>query len=105
MFKEGRNYSELFREACEIEAAHGDGNSNCVDAQKSIPTALKKYVFSKYGGARDRVIMKKTQMVHPYDEEEDESKMEAVEEVAETSEVAEPAEVGECPQRGYPGKH
>ncbi len=51
--------------------------------------AAKKYVFSKYGGAGDRVITKKTQMVHPHDEEEDESETEVVVEVIEISEVVE----------------
>ncbi len=83
---------------CEIEAAHGDGNSSHVDAQKSVLMALKRYVFSKYGGTGDRVITKKTQMVCPYDEEEDESKTEVVEEVTETSEVVEPTEVESAPK-------
>ncbi len=59
---------------CEIEAAHGDRAGSCGNTQKPTLAAMKKYVFSKYGGTGDRVITKKTQMVHPHDEEEDESK-------------------------------
>ncbi len=62
MFKEGRNYVELFWEVCEIEAAHGDSARSHGNAQKPTPTTMKKYVFSKYRGMGDRVITKKTQM-------------------------------------------
>ena len=73
----------------EIEAAHRDGARSCGNAQKPALTAVKKYIFSKYGGIGDRVIMKKTQMVHPQDEEEDKSEMEVVAEVTEASEMGE----------------
>ena len=60
---------------CEIEAAHRDGARSCGDTQKPTLTTTKKYVFSNYGGMGDWVITKKTQMVHPQDEEEDKSEM------------------------------
>ncbi len=91
MFKEGGNYAELFWEVCEIEAAHGDGAGSHGNTQKPTPTAAKKYVFSKYRGTGDKVITKKTQMVHPQDEEEDESETEAAAEVTEVPKVGEPA--------------
>ena len=89
LFKEDRNYAELFQEAHEIEAAYGDGAGSHGDAQKPTLTAAKKYVFSKYGGTGDRVITKKTQMVCPQDKEEDKSETEVAAEVTETSKVGE----------------
>ncbi len=83
---------------CKIEAAHGDGAGGHGNTQKPAPTAVKKYVFSKYGGTGDRVITKKTQMVHPHDEEEDESETEVVAEVTETSEVVEPPKEESAPK-------
>ncbi len=59
---------------------------------------MKKYVFSKYGGTGDRVITKKTQMVHPQDKEEDESETEVVAEASEMSKVGEPPEEENAPE-------
>ncbi len=89
MFKEGRNYAELFWEVCEIEAAHSDRAGSHGNAQKPTPTAAKKYIFSKYRGMGDRVITKKTQMVCPWNEEEDESETETVAKVTKVPEVGE----------------
>ncbi len=88
----------MFREARKIKAAHGNRGSGHTDTQKPTSVTSKKYVFLKYGGARDRVITKKTQMVHPCNEEEDESKEEAVVEIVETPETAEPTEVKSTPE-------
>ncbi len=83
---------------CEIEAAHGDGAGSHGNTQKPTLTATKKYVFSKYGGTGDRVITKKTQMVHPQDEEEDESETEVAVEVTKASEVGEPPKEENAPE-------
>ncbi len=82
----------------EIEAAHGDGARSCGNAQKPASTAVKKYIFSKYGGKGDRVIMKKTQMVCPRDEEEDESEIEVAAEVTEMSKMGELPEEENAPK-------
>ncbi len=95
LFKEGRNYT-LFWEAHEIEAAHRDRAGSHGNTQKPAPSAVKKYVFLKYGGTGDRVITKKTQMVHPQDEEEDET--EVAVEVTEMSEMGEPPEEENAPE-------
>ena len=89
---------ELFQEVCEIEAAHGDGAGSCGNAQKPTPTAAKKYIFSKYRCMGDRVITKNTQMVHPWDKEEDELEMEAVAEVTEVPKVGELAKEENAPK-------
>ncbi len=83
---------ELFWEACEIEAAHKDRAGSCGNAQKPTLTAAKKYIFSKYGEMGDRVITKKTQMVHPWDKDEDELGMEAVAEATKVPKVGEQPE-------------
>ncbi len=98
MFKEGGNYAELFQEAHEIEAAHRDRAGSQGKAQKPTLTAAKKYIFSKYGGIGDRVITKKTQMVCPQDEEEDESEIEAVAEATEVPKVGELPEEENAPK-------
>ncbi len=82
----------------EIEAAHGDGAGSHGDTQKPTPTAAKKYVFSKYGGTGDRVITKKTQMVHPRDKEEDESETEVVAEATEVPKEVELPEEESAPE-------
>ncbi len=87
---------------CEIETAHGDGTRSWGDTQKPAPMAAKKYMFSKYGGASDRIITKRTQMVHPHDDEEEESKTEVATEMPEALETAEPAKDGSAPEGDTP---
>ncbi len=65
---------------------------------RNLPTTAKKYIFSKYRGTGDRVITKKTEMVCPWDEEEDELETEAAVEVTEAPEVGEPAEEENAPK-------
>ncbi len=100
LFKEGGNYAELFQEVHKIEAAHGEGAGSHGNAQKPALTAAKKYVFSKYRGMGDRVITKKTQMVHPWDEDKDELETEAVVEAANELEVGEQPEEENAPEGG-----